>query len=173
MLQGRSHERQDGLACDSQLVLTQPIAGFVVSVKDGKVVSQGTVSDALVQNRALVAEAHQEEEELQIAEETIDATAPTADVSKSDGKPIVAEEVEIGHIGWDAMRIFFKALGGNHVLLFFLAYVGMIGLSEFAEIGQTWFLGHWAERYEKKSPEDFNVVYYLSIYGSFFFASNT
>jgi len=54
--------------------------------------------------------------------------------------------------------MFFKALGGNHVFLFFLAYIGMIGLSEFAEIGQTWFLGHWAEQYEKKSPEDVNVV---------------
>jgi len=90
------------------LVLTQPIAGFVVSVKDGKVVSQGTVSDALVQNRALVAEAHQEEEELQIAEETIDATAPTADAPKSDGKLIVAEEVEIGHIGWGASMLYLR-----------------------------------------------------------------
>ncbi|THU95701.1 P-loop containing nucleoside triphosphate hydrolase protein, partial [Dendrothele bispora CBS 962.96] len=146
------------------LVLTQPIAGFVVSMKDGKIASQGTVSDALDHNRSLVAEARQEEQELQIAEETIDVTAPVADGSKSDGKLIIAEEVEIGHVGWPAMRLFIKALGGNHVFLFFLTYMGMIGLSEFAEIGQTWFLGYWAEQYEKMNPEDVNVVFYLSSY---------
>ncbi|KAF5314793.1 hypothetical protein D9758_017505 [Tetrapyrgos nigripes] len=125
------------------IVLTQPIAEFVISIKDGRVASQGSISDALVKNSALVVEADHEQEELQIAEETIDTVPPVADAPKSDGKLIVAEEVEIGHIGWPALAI---------------------GLSEFTEIVQTWFLGHWAEQYEKMNPEDVDVVYYLGIY---------
>ncbi|KAF5334423.1 hypothetical protein D9758_017869 [Tetrapyrgos nigripes] len=119
------------------IILTQPIAEFVVSIKEGRVAIQGSVSDALVKNSTLVVEADHEQEELRIAEETIDAVPPVADAPKSDGKLIVVEEVEIGHIGWPALAI---------------------GLSESTENLQTWL------QYEKMNPEDVNVVYYLGIY---------
>ncbi|THV06409.1 P-loop containing nucleoside triphosphate hydrolase protein [Dendrothele bispora CBS 962.96] len=146
------------------IVLTQPIAGFVVSLKDGKVASQGTVSDALVRNHSLAIEARQEEQELHIAEETIDPAAPTTDAPKSDGKLILAEEVETGHVGWPALRLFIKALGGNHTVIFFVGFLGLLLLSEFGEIIQTWFMGYWAEQYEKSESGQVNVPYYLTIY---------
>jgi hypothetical protein len=73
------------------------------------VVTQGSVSDALVKNRALIAEKNLEQEELQIAEQAIDVEPPVVDAPKSDGKLIVAEEVEIGHIGWPASMSNFLA----------------------------------------------------------------
>ncbi|KAF5345715.1 hypothetical protein D9758_013070 [Tetrapyrgos nigripes] len=146
------------------LVLTQPIASFVVSVKDGRIASQGSVSDALAENRALIAEAEKEQKELETADEVVDAVPLTADAPKSDGKLIVAEEMEIGHLGWSALRLFLKALGGNHVTVFFVVFLGMMVSTEFLGVFQTWFLGYWAGQYEKTNPEDVNVVHYLSLY---------
>ncbi|KAK7462805.1 hypothetical protein VKT23_020779 [Stygiomarasmius scandens] len=147
------------------IVLTKPVASFVVSLKGGKVASQGSVSDALSQDKALAAEVKIEEQELKIAEERVDMDEPTPG-KKSDGKLILAEEVELGRLGWPAVKLFLSSLGGNHPILFFIAYLGMTLVSEVSQLIQPWFLGHWAEQYElhQDDPSAVNVVYYITIY---------
>ena len=68
---------------------------------DGKVLSQGSVSDVLKGNKALVEELKHDEEMIKKSEEEID---PEADkpADSPDGKLIVAEEVEEGHVSWKA-----------------------------------------------------------------------
>jgi ABC-type methionine transport system ATPase subunit len=71
----------------------------VVSIKDGRVVGQGTVSDVLSKDTTL---AHQVEME-EIIEEAKEETKPDGDKKKASdgqGKLIVAEEVQIGNVGW-------------------------------------------------------------------------
>ncbi|KAF5368905.1 hypothetical protein D9758_002958 [Tetrapyrgos nigripes] len=147
------------------IVLTQPIASFVVSMKSGRVTSQGSVADALSHNKALAAEVMREEQLMEVAEEQIDLEEPT--VKKShDGKLIVAEEVELGHLGWPTVKLFLTSLGGKHTTLFFFAFIGFNIISEFSQLFQPWFLGYWADQYDlhRDDPSVVNVVYYIAIY---------
>ncbi|THV04763.1 P-loop containing nucleoside triphosphate hydrolase protein [Dendrothele bispora CBS 962.96] len=147
------------------VVLTKPIAGFVVSLRGGRIVSQGSVSDALFRDEALAAEVKIEEQELKLAEEQVDAEEDSPD-KKLDGKLIVAEEVELGRLGWSAVKLFLSSLGGSHPVLFFIAFLGINLVSEVSQLVQPWYLGHWADQYElhRDDPASVNVVYYISIY---------
>jgi hypothetical protein len=83
--------------------MTRPIAGFVVAMGlDGRVTSQGSISEALSKDKSLAKELLKEEDVLQKAEDEIDAPPPPTDAPKADGKLIVAEEMEEGHVSWDA-----------------------------------------------------------------------
>lgn len=82
--------------------MARPIAHYVVSMGvDGSVVSQGSASDVLEKDSLLLEEVVKEEEVLAKVESEIDSPPP-ADEPKTDGKLILAEEVEVGHVGWEA-----------------------------------------------------------------------
>lgn len=97
------------VVCDSRshatqthnVALTSPIADFVVSIGlDGRVLSQGSVSDALKKDRVLAKEVYEDKEALkQHIDEVpkLDSNEP-----KSDGKLILAEEIQIGKVKWSA-----------------------------------------------------------------------
>lgn len=65
---------------------------------DGRIISQGSVADALAHNKALATELKHEEEAVELEEHEEDAEAP---VDKK-GKLVVAEEIELGHVSRDA-----------------------------------------------------------------------
>ncbi|KAF9030066.1 P-loop containing nucleoside triphosphate hydrolase protein [Rhodocollybia butyracea] len=145
------------------VALAQSVAGFVVSIKDGRVVSQGTVSDALSKDSTL---AHQVEIDETI-EEAVEEISPDGDKKKpsdGEGKLIVAEEVQIGNVGWPALRLLLKGLGGQHPILFFATFFTGMVLSDIGEIFQTYFLGYFASQYETHEPSEVNVVFYLTGY---------
>jgi hypothetical protein len=81
--------------------MARPIAGFVVSFKDGRVHSQGSVSEVLSKDRSLASELKKEQQVLDKADDAVDDQVPPEE-GKSDGKLIVAEEVEEGHVSWPA-----------------------------------------------------------------------
>ncbi|KAK1228101.1 hypothetical protein PQX77_008872 [Marasmius sp. AFHP31] len=81
------------------VAMVRPLADYVISLHDGRVSSQGSVTDALAKDKELAAEVRAEEEIEHKADEVID---PATDAPKSDGKLILAEEVELGHLGWPA-----------------------------------------------------------------------
>ena len=79
--------------------MVRPLADYVISLHDGRVSSQGSVADALAKDKELAAEVRVEEEIERKADELVDVVT---DAPKSDGKLILAEEVELGHLGWPA-----------------------------------------------------------------------
>ena len=84
------------------VALTAPLADFMVSLRDGQVLQQGTVKEVLKHDPVVSAELREEKEVLKKVDEEVDlppgAMPPTA--AQSDGKLIVAEEVALGHVGW-------------------------------------------------------------------------
>ena len=84
--------------------MVSPIADFVVDMgPDGRIVSQGSLSNALAHDAKLLKELQQEQEEMEKAKEEIDEDFPEDETAKQNaGKLIVEEETEFGHVGWKA-----------------------------------------------------------------------
>ena len=95
------------------IALTRPIADFVVALGNGGlVVSQGSLDQALREDTELYEELKAEVENLAKADLEVDK--PTADdtMTPEDGKLVVAEEIEEGHISWKA-RKYLPRIYGN------------------------------------------------------------
>ncbi|EMD41584.1 hypothetical protein CERSUDRAFT_110134 [Gelatoporia subvermispora B] len=146
------------------VAIASPIADFVVSLgTDGRIASMGSLDLALAKNKKLSKELQEEKEEINKAEHEVDEVEPDVPARK-DGKLIVEEEVEVGHVGWPAMKLYFKSLGGSHPVLFWTWCIGGIFSTNFIIAVQIWFLGYWAQQYEEHDPQDVHVAYYLNVY---------
>ena len=96
--------------------MASPLAEFVISLSDGHIVSQGSVSDALKKDSKLAEEYKHDEEAMELDEaedDTADSPDP-ADPAKpaksgKDGKLVVAEEIAVGHVSWQACAPFFQS----------------------------------------------------------------
>ncbi|KAI0260093.1 hypothetical protein BC834DRAFT_1028685 [Gloeopeniophorella convolvens] len=150
------------------VAMATPIADYVVSLgPDGQIASRGSVSDALAKDKTLAAELKEEEHAMKNDDKEIDAEEPDKASKQADGKLILAEEVAEGHVSRDAIKLFVGGLGGAHVFLFWLVFVGGLVLCDALLSIQTWFMGYWAEQYEIYPPEEVRVGYYLTIYSTF------
>jgi hypothetical protein len=126
------------------VAVAKPIANFVVSMDaDGRVHSQGTIAEALAMDKVLAEELSKDQAVLDRKEDEVDALPATADL-KEDSKLIVAEEIAEGHVGWPALKLYLKGLGGDHALLFFTFLLLGLALTEISMTLQTWYLGFWA-----------------------------
>ncbi|KZT67088.1 P-loop containing nucleoside triphosphate hydrolase protein [Daedalea quercina L-15889] len=145
--------------------MASPIADFVVALgTDGRITSQGSVANALEHNKKLVAEIAKEEAEIEKAEATVDDQEP--ELPKQDaGKLVVEEEIAVGHVGWQAMKIYFNGLGQNRQVMFWLTLLGGLVLYEVVSVLQTWFIGYWARQYDEMPASEVKVSYFLGVYG--------
>ncbi|KAF7369374.1 ATP-binding cassette transporter [Mycena venus] len=144
------------------VAMAKPVANYVVSMGiDGHIHSHGSISEALATDEILAEELSKDQEVLDKKTDEIDAPLVNA---KADGKLILAEEVEEGHVSWDSLKLYFKGLGGNHTLLFFTVFLAGLGLTELSNAVQTWFLGYWAGQYRENDPSQVDVFYYLGIF---------
>ncbi|KAJ7797527.1 hypothetical protein B0H14DRAFT_3093160 [Mycena olivaceomarginata] len=119
------------------VVMTSKIAEFVVSLGlDGRVHSQGSVSDALEQDE-------------QLAKEELDPATALDNPPKKDGKLVIPEEIAIGHVSWKALGLYFKAMGGGgaYTIPFFVIMLSATGAAQALDATQTWYLGYWARFY--------------------------
>ncbi|KAI0045217.1 P-loop containing nucleoside triphosphate hydrolase protein [Auriscalpium vulgare] len=148
------------------VAMASPIAEYVVSLGlDGTIVSRGSVSEALAKDEILQEELQEELQEIQADDKEIDAESPDEKAKQADGKLILAEEVAEGHVSWDSLKLFFKALGGSHVTLFWIVFLGGMILCDGAMSAQTWWMGYWAEQYDLVTdPSEVNIAYYLAIF---------
>jgi hypothetical protein len=138
--------------------MASPVAHFVVSLGiDGRIVSQGSMSDTLARDRDFVKEVNEDEDAIKKAADEIDPTDSKKVVAKGDGKLIVAEEIQEGHVSWQALKLFFAGLGGNHPLLFWVVFVGGLFLTDFINTIQTWWLGFWASQYDRHASYEVDV----------------
>ena len=95
--------------------MVSPIADFVVDIgPDGRILSQGSLSNALAHDAQLVQDMQHEQEDIEKAEQELDHAASEDDkAQQSGGKLIVEEETEIGHIGSQACKseiVLYRAL---------------------------------------------------------------
>ncbi|KAJ7693691.1 P-loop containing nucleoside triphosphate hydrolase protein, partial [Mycena rosella] len=147
------------------VAMAKPVAHYVVSMGiDGHVHSHGSISEALATDEVLAEELSKDQEVLDKKVEEVDAVptdAVPAPESKADGKLILAEEIEEGHVGWEALMLYFRGMGGNHTLLFFTVFLTGLGLTELCQAVQTWFLGYWAGQYTDPDVSQVDVFFYL------------
>ena len=92
------------------MVLVQPIAKFVVSIKDGRVASQASIEEAISSDAVLAAEVEKDEEAVERAGDEIDPQSAPNEPSGKDGKLILKEEVELGHVSWSARASNFSTI---------------------------------------------------------------
>lgn len=98
---GRSHVHL--LFQTHHIAIVRGIAGYVVSVKDGRVVGQGPYEEVLKTDASLSKEVAEEEEDLRTADEETDSdVSQDENKIKSDGKLIVKEEIQEGLVSWAA-----------------------------------------------------------------------
>ncbi|KAJ6466832.1 multidrug resistance-associated ABC transporter [Mycena sanguinolenta] len=150
------------------IALVKPYTQFVVSLgSDGKVSSQGSIADALVQDRSLLARVALDHEILEKAQEEKNHGTPalSAKTAKKSGKLVVDEEIDIGRVGWPAMRLYLRGLDGGRPILFFPAFILGLFLYSFSSNFQTWYLGHWAAQYDTHPAAEVAVFHYLAVYG--------
>ncbi|KAJ7102323.1 hypothetical protein B0H15DRAFT_943257 [Mycena belliarum] len=145
------------------VAMAKPVAQYVISMGlDGRIHSHGSISGALATDEVLAEELAKDQEVLDRKVEEIDALpVPAAPETKADGKLIVAEEIEEGHVSWDALKLYFRGMGGNHTLLFFTIFLTGLGLTELCQAVQTWFLGYWAGQYTEHDASQVDVFFYL------------
>ncbi|KLO19974.1 P-loop containing nucleoside triphosphate hydrolase protein [Schizopora paradoxa] len=155
------------------VAMTVPIAQYVVSLGiDGRVVSQGTVSETLAKDDEMRKEAIESELAEKKADE-VEATEGKEEKKPNDGagKLVMAEEVAEGHVSFKSVKLYLFNLGG---IPFWVCFAGGILLCDMFNIIQTWWLGHWAREYEIISdPSSISVPYYLSVFAGFIAAGVT
>jgi hypothetical protein len=79
--------------------MTRSLAEFAVSIStDGAVVAQGTVQEVLGADEPISKIVEEDKEMMEMAAEEVDK--PAAPIT--DGKLIVGEELEEGHVSWKA-----------------------------------------------------------------------
>ncbi|KAF7364891.1 Multidrug resistance-associated ABC transporter protein [Mycena venus] len=151
------------------VALARPIADFVVTFgSDGRIQSQGTMSE-MAKRGLLAAKIQKDQQILDKTEQEIDAEDPVE--KPADGKLIVAEEVQLGHVSASAWKMYFFAMGGNYPLFFFVFFFGSLFIQQGLVALRTWQLGYWAKQYDLRPAEEVDVVFYLSIFVGIVLAS--
>jgi ABC-type multidrug transport system fused ATPase/permease subunit len=137
-LQGELVRGRTVLLVTHNVALAAPVAAFVVSLgADGRILSQGSVSDAVARDARLARDMDKGRKAMEQddAEGGADLDAEAAPDSK--GKLIVEEEVAEGHVGWDAFKLFVNAVGGSWSTLFWLGYIVIAAVAEVSDAGET------------------------------------
>ncbi|KAJ7791217.1 hypothetical protein B0H14DRAFT_3094524 [Mycena olivaceomarginata] len=139
------------------VALTRPAADFVVSFgSDGRIQSQGTISE-ITKRGPLAAQIQKDQQVLDRTQEEVDAEAPV--VKPADGKLILAEEVQLGHVSPSALKMYFRAMGGKYPLFFFTFFFGGLIFQQTFVALRTWQLGYWAKQYDRLPTDEVDVVF--------------
>lgn len=84
--------------------MVSPVAKFVVAVGlDGRIISQGTLEEALQRDPKLKAQVKKAREQMKKEDQIVDPHEKVIPKeNNSEGKLIVAEEVALGRVSWPA-----------------------------------------------------------------------
>ncbi|CAE7138909.1 unnamed protein product [Rhizoctonia solani] len=150
------------------VAMVSEVADFVVSLANGRVVSQGCVSEVLRTSAEFRAEVEEEKQIEEIAAQVTDeidlvAVVPENENKKGDGRLILEEEVAVGHVGWPALKLFLFSFGG---FWFWLVCLAGFMLADAVLTLQSYWIGIWARAYNDHPghPEQVNATFYLVVY---------
>ncbi|KAJ7818819.1 hypothetical protein B0H13DRAFT_2242056 [Mycena leptocephala] len=150
------------------VALVRPIADFVITLgSDGRVRSQGTMAE-ITKSGSSIVQIHDDQQVLNTRQEH---STGGAIAKPADGKLVVAEEIQIGHVGSSALKMYLFAMGGKYPLVFFAFFFGGLVFSETAIILKTWMLGYWAKQYDQHPVDEVDVVFFLSVFVAIVFIS--
>ncbi|KAJ7667031.1 hypothetical protein B0H17DRAFT_1210523 [Mycena rosella] len=152
------------------VALASPIAHFVVTFgSDGRVKSRGSMSEVAQRSSKLAAQLRQDQKALDKTQQEIDIEAPVA--KPADGKLILAEEIQEGHVGAAALKLYLFSMAGHYPFFFFFFLGGGLVFQQSVIALRTWVLGYWASQYDILPADEVNVVYYFSIFVAIVFLS--
>ncbi|KAF7377837.1 hypothetical protein MSAN_00207200 [Mycena sanguinolenta] len=127
------------------VALTSNMADLVVSVGlDGRVHSSDSITEALANDKVVANEFEKDPAIVEI----VTQDNPSAGQHEK-GKLIVAEEILIGRVSWDALNMFFSAHSAGNISLFFTGLAFVMALTALTGRFETWYLGYWAGQYGK------------------------
>ncbi|KAJ7367306.1 hypothetical protein DFH08DRAFT_910161 [Mycena albidolilacea] len=164
-LSGDLIENRTVILVTHNVALARPIADFVVSFgSDGRIHSQGAISE-ITKRGPLAAQIRKDQRVLDKAEQEVDVEAPEAKpADTADGKLIVAEEIQLGHVSGSALKMYFTAMGGRYPIVFFTFFFGAVFFQQGLVALRAWQLGYWAKQYDQHPADQVDVVFYLSIF---------
>ncbi|KAF8171621.1 P-loop containing nucleoside triphosphate hydrolase protein [Mycena galopus ATCC 62051] len=138
------------------VALARPIADFVVTFgSDGKVRSQGSVSE-LTKRGPLATQIRKDQQVLDKTQPEVDAVDPVAKPA-ADGKLIVAEEIQLGHVSASSVKMYLLAIGGNHPFFFYILFFAVLIGQQVLVVLRIWILGYWARQYDEKPADEVDV----------------
>ncbi|KAI0076652.1 P-loop containing nucleoside triphosphate hydrolase protein [Panus rudis PR-1116 ss-1] len=150
------------------IAMASPLAEFVVSMgPDGRILSQGTLSNALAKDKTLSAELAQEQKAIEKDDEKLKVAPEPAQAKPKDGKGklIVEEEVALGHVTWHALKLFLVNMQGKSgPFVFWFVFLLFAFICRANQVVDNWVLAMWANEYEYRDPAEVPVVYYLLLY---------
>ena len=107
-------------------------------------------------DKNFAAELEKEQAEIEIEKDVVDQVKKGE--KEADGKLILAEDIEEGHVSWKAIKLFLKGLGGNFPFLFMTVWVGSQFLNEGCYMFSVWFLGFWGNQYQGRDPNEVSTT---------------
>lgn len=144
------------------LPLIAPIAEFFVAVDINGIAKEAgtTLSSVLELDSRLKAEVEEQEipEEIveEMAEEVLNDESKN-EAPKPQGKLILSEEINHGHIAWKSYMLYLRGFGGSHPYLFATFWLGILFLVRFSQTFSVWFLGYWSSQYGSHPAEEINI----------------
>lgn len=153
------------------VALARPIAHFVVTFgSDGKVESRGSISEIVKRGSKLAEQIQEDQHVLDKTQQEVDTDGVPA-ANPADGKLIVAEEIEMGHVSPAALKMYFLSMAGPYPFFFWAFFLSGLSFQQVFVALRTWMLGYWARQYDVLPAEEVDVMFYLSIFVAIVFSS--
>ncbi|KAJ4482242.1 P-loop containing nucleoside triphosphate hydrolase protein, partial [Lentinula aciculospora] len=146
------------------IALVTPLAQNVVAIAlDGRI-TQGGVTDVILSNPILTTQLIENKQDLETHPESFEKKLESTQKG-TRGVLVRAEEMDVGHVRWDAFKLYLNGLSG-HSIIFCWSLITLLLLNALNSSLQSWFLGYWSSQYESQPASSVSVLWYLSVYAA-------
>ncbi|KAF9077569.1 P-loop containing nucleoside triphosphate hydrolase protein, partial [Rhodocollybia butyracea] len=162
-LKGQLIQGRTVLLVTHNIALAAPMAQHAVHVALNGDIMQGSVEDVIQNDKLLASRSLEDKKNVDSPSESIEQECITErESAKSAIGLILAEEMEIGHVSWNALKLYFSGFNRHPVIFFFcLIFITTLNALNFSL--QAWFLGYWSTQYDVPKSS-VSVSWFLSVY---------